>query len=119
VSISQPQGGSAGGVGGSASGSAGAGGAGGDGGGGPPDAAALCGLPVTGSCLEPNYSCIDFTGAGRPGRMPVRVQPVAAAMHPGCRFGTPGAAGCYVTWRTTGGNYFVECGLQGGEIVWF
>jgi len=85
-----------------------------------------CELPITGSCLEPGYSCIDYTDAdvtaAEASCLTSSYQswfalPCSDHFNSGCLFGTPGAPGCRVLWRATGGNFFVHCVEMGGTII--
>jgi hypothetical protein len=92
---------------------------------GPGDDAAVspCGLPVTGSCLFGD--CDDYTDVDTSAAMSGCASPSSWSTQPcqdhftfGCRFGTPGTAGCRVRWITTGGVQLVDCVTYGGVIVY-
>jgi hypothetical protein len=82
-----------------------------------------CQLPITGSCLNPGYQCVDFTDADTAAQQagcPTSdyqawfALPCYEHFNAGCLFGTPGVAGCHIVWRETGGNYLLDCAVQGG-----
>jgi hypothetical protein len=90
-----------------------------------------CGVAVTGSCYYDTFgvvSCTDYTdtdptlGESRCSEDASGVwspQPCPLApFDTGCRYGTPGVAGCYVSWVVHGSaNYQVAClGRRGSPI---
>lgn len=104
-------------------GTAGAGGPGGEG------SQSPCQLAVTGSCLMPDYQCIDYTTADATAQQADCPTAASQSWSPrpcaageflaGCMFGTPGTEGCSVTWREgPTANFLTTCdGLWQGTPV--